>query len=62
MNSAIAIITYNNRKERYEMKVGDELIKYTRSPKAAFQVIEANDMAEEAARKGYTVLFNSKEG
>lgn len=62
MDSAIAIVTYNNRKMRYELKVNGELIEYTKSPKAAFQVIEINDIADEAVKKGYTVLYNSKEG
>jgi len=62
MQSAIAIITYNNRKLRYELKVNGELVEYTKSPKASFQVIEADAMADEAAKKGYTVLYNSKEG
>jgi hypothetical protein len=62
MNSAIAIITYNIRKNRYEMKVNGELVEYTKSPKAAFQVIEVSEIADEAAKKGYTVLYNSKEG
>ena len=62
MDSAIAIVTYNNRKMRYEMKVNGELIEYTKSPKPAFQVLEMSEIAEEAAKKGYTVLYNSKEG
>jgi hypothetical protein len=62
LESAVAIVTYNNRKLRYELKVNGELIEYTKSPKAAFQVIEISEIADEAAKKGYTVLYNSKEG